>query len=77
MDVLILDNILVCIDTIRSKAKWILKDFLRRSAALSNSTFRAKGMLVVSGRPHIIEYKKQMELLLPSLAKEVGIMVPY
>lgn len=59
-------------DTIASKARFILEDFLKRSQEMSNATFKAKGMLVVSGRPHIIEYKKEMEAILPKLAKKAG-----
>jgi hypothetical protein len=48
----------------------MIKDFFETSRALSNKTFQAKGMLVVAGRPHIIEYKKQFEELLPRIARE-------
>jgi len=52
---------------IKEKANFIVQHFINKSAELSNDTFKAKGMLVVSSRPLILVYKKLLEACIADL----------
>jgi superfamily II DNA or RNA helicase len=57
-------------EAIKKKTKYIINHFLKKSSEQSSESYVAKGMLVASGRPEILKYKKEFDLQMEAIANE-------
>lgn len=57
-------------EAIKKKMRYIIKHFYEKSSELSNESYVAKAMLVASGRPEILKFKKQFDAQIDAIAQE-------